>query len=323
MASQTMGEMTVYPLLLAPALHTRVWGGRKLESTLHKRLPTSDPYGESWEMHDTVLVANGEYAGVALGNLLDRAGSAVIGDASDPRDGFPLLLKFLDADAWLSVQVHPDDAMALEMEGEPRGKTEAWIVLAAEPGARIALGVVNGLTREGLAEVVRTNSFQTALRYVPVSAGDVIYLSAGTVHALGPGVLVYEIQQSSDQTYRLYDWGRVGLDGQPRPLHIGKGLMATKPEQRPAVTRMPETGGLVLSGPYFETYLYRLQGEPVTLDTAGRRFHVLSVISGNASITAGGVTVEAALGQSVLIPAAAGAYTVSGPGDVLRSSQPL
>lgn len=273
-------------------------------------------------MHDTALIANGEFAGHALGNLLDRLGADLIGDASDPRDGFPLLLKFLDANQWLSVQVHPDDAIAAELEGEPRGKTEAWIVLAADPGAKLALGVLPGLTREGLAEVIRANHVEEVLRFVEVRAGDVIYLAAGVVHALGPGVLVYEIQQSSDQTYRLYDWGRMGLDGKPRPLHVGKGLMATKSDQRPQPTRLPEEDGLVLSGPYFNTDIVRLKGETRALNTGGRRFHVLTVISGALRISANGTDVDAGLGQSVLIPARIGAYEVSGVGDLLRSFQP-
>lgn len=309
------------PLLLSPALHTRVWGGRKLETALHKTLPSGDPYGESWEMHDTSTIASGEYAGRTLGDLLAEFGAALIGDASDPAEGFPLLLKFLDANQWLSVQVHPDDAIAAELEGEPRGKTEAWIVLAADPGAKLALGVVDGMTRDGLGEAIQHGTLETAMRYVNVSAGDAVYLSAGTVHALGPGVLIYEIQQSSDQTYRLYDWGRMGLDGKPRPLHIEKSLTAAKPELRPTVTRLPNGDGQVFGGPYFETHIHRLQAETITLDTGGRRFHVLTVIRGGVTVAAGGESVAASVGQSVLIPAALGRYHISGVGDVLRSLQ--
>lgn len=309
------------PLLLSPALHTRVWGGRKLETALHKTLPTGDPYGESWEMHDSSTVASGEYAGRTLGNLLAEFGAALIGDASDPAEGFPLLLKFLDANQWLSVQVHPDDAIASELEGEPRGKTEAWIVLGADPGAKLALGVVNGMTREALAEAIHNGTVEAAMRYVDVSAGDTVYLSAGTVHALGPGVLIYEIQQSSDQTYRLYDWGRMGLDGKPRPLHIEKSLRSTKVDLRPTVTRLPNGDGRVFGGPYFETHIHRLQAESVTLNTGGRRFHVLTVIRGGVTVAAGGESINASVGQSVLIPAAAGRYQISGVGDVLRSLQ--
>jgi mannose-6-phosphate isomerase len=309
------------PLLLSPALHTRVWGGRKLETALHKTLPSAEPYGESWEMHDTATVASGEYAGRTLGDLLAEFGAALIGDASDPSEGFPLLLKFLDANQWLSVQVHPDDAIAAELEGEPRGKTEAWIVLAADPGAKLALGVAEGITTEGLSEAIRNGTVESAMRYVEVAPGDAVYLTAGTVHALGPGVLIYEIQQSSDQTYRLYDWGRMGLDGKPRPLHIEKSLKAAKPDMQPTVTKLPQGDGKVFGGPYFETYIHRLQGGTSALDTGGRRFHVLTVTRGAVTIAAGGVSVSAGVGQSVLIPAAAGRYQISGVGDVLRSLQ--
>ena len=309
------------PLLLSPALHTRVWGGRKLETALHKTLPTGDPYGESWEMHDTAAVASGEYAGRTLGDLLAEFGAALIGDASDPAEGFPLLLKFLDANEWLSVQVHPDDAIAAELEGEPRGKTEAWIVLGADPRSKLALGVADGVTTEELGTAIKDGTIKSTMRYVEVTPGDAVYLAAGTVHALGPGVLIYEIQQSSDQTYRLYDWGRVGLDGKPRPLHIEKSIRAAKTELRPNVTRMPDGSGKVFSGPYFETYVHRLQGGASTLDTGGTRFHVLSVTRGAVTISAGGVSVDASVGQSVLIPAATGRYQLSGVGDVLRSLQ--
>lgn len=312
----------MYPLLLSPALHTRVWGGRKLETALHKTLPTGEPYGESWEMHDSATVQNGEYAGRSLGQLLELFGTRLIGDASNPAEGFPLLLKFLDANAWLSVQVHPDDAIAAELEGEPRGKTEAWIVLAADPGAKIAVGVLPGLTREGLAEVIRTGQVESALHYATVSAGDVIYLAAGLVHALGPGVLVYEIQQSSDQTYRLYDWGRVGLDGKPRPLHVGKGIAATRADLHPVISKLPEGEGTVLSGPYFETTLHRLTDEARSLDTGGVRFHVLSVIGGEVTVSGNDHAILVGVGQSVLIPAELGVYEISGTGDVLRSFQP-
>lgn len=311
----------LYPLLLLPSLHIKVWGGRQLETVMRKRLPTSDPYGESWEMHDTATVANGPYAGKTLGALLAEHGAALIGDASNPNEGFPLLLKFLDANAWLSVQVHPDDALAEKLEGEPRGKTEAWIVLAADAGAKLALGVKEGVTREQMAAAITANTLQDLMRMVDVQAGDVVYLDAGTVHALGPGVLVYEIQQSSDQTYRLYDWGRMGLDGKPRALHIDKGLQAAKLDLRPDVRRMSDKEP-VFAGPYFETRLHRLLGETVGLDTGGRRFHVLSVIRGAASVSAGGEQLQISVGQSVLIPAAVGAYKLAGTAEVLRSNQP-
>lgn len=311
----------MYPMLLTPVLHTRVWGGRKLESSLNKALPTNAPYGESWEMHDTATVANGAHAGKTLGTLLAEHGAALIGDVSDPKKGFPLLLKFLDANAWLSVQVHPDDALAEKLEGEPRGKTEAWIVLAAEAGAKLALGVKDGVTREQMAAAIAANTLQDLLRYVEVQAGDVVYLDAGTVHALGPGVLVYEIQQSSDQTYRLYDWGRMGLDGKPRALHIDKGLQASKLDLRPQVRRMSDKEP-VFTGPYFETHLHRLLGQTITLDTGGKRFHVLSVIRGAATVSTGGELLQVGVGQSVLIPAAVGAYRLAGTAEVLRSNQP-
>lgn len=317
----TQSRPALVPMLLEPALHTRVWGGRRLADLMGKHLPTSDPYGESWELHDSVHISGGPFAGRTLASLVEEYGAALIGSGNDPSQGMPLLAKFIDAADWLSVQVHPDDALAEKLEGEPRGKTEAWIVLAADAGAKLALGVKEGVTREQMAAAITANTLQDLMRMVDVQAGDVVYLDAGTVHALGPGVLVYEIQQSSDQTYRLYDWGRMGLDGKPRALHIDKGLQAAKLDLRPDVRRMSDKEP-VFAGPYFETRLHRLLGETVGLDTGGRRFHVLSVIRGAASVSAGGEQLQISVGQSVLIPAAVGAYKLAGTAEVLRSNQP-
>ncbi len=320
-----MQTTTLYPLLLEPALHVKVWGGRRLETVMHKHLPTAEPYGESWEMHDTAKVANGSLAGRALGDLLPVYGADLIGTLSDPADGMPLLVKLLDASDWLSVQVHPDDEQARRLEGEPRGKTEAWYVVAAEENSRLVIGVEPNATREEVAEAIRSNELQEILVYAPVTAGDVLYIPAGTIHALGPGILVYEIQQSSDTTYRLYDWGRLGLDGQPRPLHVEKSLEVARLGKLPPISfiggeREPLVS--VVDGPFFKTVLHQAGGAAVDLDTAGRVFHVLTCIEGAAQIVAAGQPPLAlALGQTAFIPAVIGRYQLTGVGKVLRSFQ--
>ncbi len=281
--------MTLYPLLLNPALHVKVWGGRKLETLLHKDLPTDEPYGESWEMHDTATVANGALAGRALGDLLPEFGAELIGTLSDPAEGMPLLVKILDASDWLSVQVHPNDAQAGDLEGQPRGKTEAWYVIAAEPGAQLVIGVQTDATREQVAEAIRANTLEDLLVYATVTAGDVLFIPAGTIHALGPGILVYEIQQSSDTTYRLYDWGRVGLDGKPRDLHIDKSLTVSEIGKLPPIRHSAgETAASVdlIASPFFKTTLHQPGSSAIELDTAGRAFHVLTCIEGEAHIAA-------------------------------------
>jgi mannose-6-phosphate isomerase len=237
----------------------------------------------------------------------------------------PLLVKLLDASDWLSVQVHPDDAQAKALEGEPRGKTEAWYVVAAEPDARLVIGVEPTASADDVAEAIRDNTLEDLLVYAPVTADDVLYIPAGTIHALGPGVLVYEIQQSSDTTYRLYDWGRMGLDGQPRPLHVEKSLRVARLGKLPTIDfvggeRQPLVS--VIDGPFFKTTLHQPGGASVELDTEGRVFHVLTCIAGEAQIAADSFEpVRLALGRSALIPATVGRYTLTGAAKVLRSFQ--
>jgi mannose-6-phosphate isomerase len=321
--------MSLYPLLLNPALHVKVWGGRRLETLLHKSLPTAEPYGESWEMHDTATVANGALAGRTLGDLLGMYGHDLVGADNDPSDGFPLLAKFLDPSDWLSVQVHPNDEQARELENDPRGKTEAWYVLFAEPGSKLVMAVKPGTSRQMMAEAILNNTLQDILVYAEVSAGDVLLNNAGGVHALGPGIVIYEIQQSSDVTYRLYDWGRVDLDGKPRTLHIEKGVQVSNLDSLPEIKHTADNTLPVVdvvNCPYFITLLHQLNprnGTRISLDTTGRRFHILTCIEGDAIIAAGDVSVELGMGQTALIPASIGLYTVSGTARILRSNQPL
>jgi mannose-6-phosphate isomerase len=319
--------MPLYPLLLEPALHIKVWGGRRLESALGKRLPTAEPYGESWEMHDTVSVANGALAGRTLSDLLKQYGHDLVGPDNNPAEGFPLLAKFLDAADWLSVQVHPNDEQARQLENDPRGKTEAWYVLAVEPGSRLVIGVTPGTTREAMAQAIRDNALEKMLVYADVVPGDVLFIPAGTVHALGTGVLIYEIQQSSDTTYRLYDWGRMDLNGKPRALHVDKGVQVSNIEKLPTIKHTGENTLPVVDivqSPYFTTLLHQLNprnGPRITLDTDGRRFHILTCIEGEAAVNAGNESVTMKLGQTILIPANLGAYILEGTARVLRSFQ--
>lgn len=312
----------LYPLLLQPVLHPRVWGGRRLEAVFGKRLPSDAPYGESWELHDTVTVANGALAGKTIGELVTHMGPDLIGYISDPTEGFPLLVKFLDASDWLSVQVHPNDEQARELEGDPRGKTEAWIILAAEAGAQLVCGVRAGTTRAEMAAAIRENRLQSLLIYADVAADDVLFIRANTVHAIGPGLLIYEIQQASDITYRLYDWGRLGLDGQPRPLHIEKGVAVSNLESVPPIAHIADNGAMsiAVTCEYFTTVAHRLDGYSVTLDT-GARFQALTCVAGEVSVRVKDDALSFKAGQTVLIPAAVHTYTLEGRGKILRSFQ--
>ena len=293
----------LYPLKLQSAMHVKVWGGRRLATLLRKPLPTAQPYGESWELHDSALAANGGHRGKSLLELTRQYGADLIGAGNDPAKGMPLLAKFIDAAEWLSVQTHPNDAQAKALEGEPRGKTEAWFVLHADPGARLVIGLRTGTTRYELTAAIQSNRLDALLVFAEVSRGDVLYIPANTVHALGPGILIYEIQQSSDTTYRLYDWGRPGLDGRPRELHLDKGVAVANLDALPAIRR--PRGDLLVEGDYFRTWRHRLDNSALRLSTEGR-FQALTCIEGELRVSAHGHDADSitlGIGETGLIPA--------------------
>jgi mannose-6-phosphate isomerase len=313
-----MPQTPLYPLKLEPTLHVRVWGGRQLAERLGKRLPTDEPYGESWEVHDTSTIANGALAGQTLGEALAHYGSALLGAGVPTHQGFPLLIKFLNSEDWLSVQVHPNDDQARTLEGDPRGKTEAWIVLHAEEGAQIVVGLQAGSTPESMAQAIRDNALEPLLAYANVQAGDALLLEANTVHALGKGLLVYEVQQSSDVTYRLYDWGRMGTDGKPRQLHVEKGVSVANLRQVPTITHPLGDGVVMAESAYFRTVRHELRDHTLTLETNGR-CHAITCIEGSITLTHDETTVRLAKGETALVPAALGAVVLVGNGDALRS----
>ncbi len=210
----------LYPLLLQPQFHERVWGTRDL-SPFYAREVTGGPIGEAWLTGDNCTVANGPLAGRSLADLAKEFGARFLGDAARDATRFPLLIKFLFPKEKLSVQVHPDDEGAAKV-GQPCGKTECWYVLRADPGAQVGLGLKPGTTKAEVEVAIREKHMEHLLNWIDVREGDMIYVDAGTVHAIGAGVVIVETQQNSDTTYRLYDYGR------PRELHIEDGLRVTK-----------------------------------------------------------------------------------------------
>ena len=221
--------ITMHPLLLTPLYRRYIWGGRRFATNLGRPLPPGDDFAESWELvdrgDDQSIVATGPLAGTTLGELVRQRGPELLGRQA-PRAVFPLLFKFLDACRDLSVQVHPDDTRAARLSPPDLGKTEAWYVIDAVPGSRIYAGLRTGVDRESLAEALRAGRCEDVMHSFEPLPGDCIFIPAGTVHAIGAGLVVAEIQESSDVTYRLYDWNRTGADGRPRPLHIEAGLEA-------------------------------------------------------------------------------------------------
>ena len=290
----------------------KIWGGRSLEDVFRKQLPPGKQIGESWEIsayRDRVSkVREGGLAGAPIDLLYRDYPGDLVG--SSVGDSFPILVKFIDACDTLSVQVHPDDDYASRVPGADP-KTEFWYVCRATGDARIYKGLLPGVQKKDLAEALEEDRVSELLYSFNPSVGDVVYVSPGTIHALGAGVVVLEVQQSSDTTYRLYDWGRTGNDGKPRELHIEHSLAAARFD---GVARGPEAVGeiqegenwerrQVLSCPLFNAYAWELSGDKKIRDDGGR-MTVLSVLSGSGKIEGEyGETLDVRPGDNVLLPA--------------------
>ena len=302
-------NMTLYPLQFRPLLKRYLWGGRRLGTVLGKPLGEGADYAESWEVvdhgADQSVVANGPLAGTPLGQLVGGLGNEIFGRHA-PQKQFPLLFKFLDCQRDLSVQVHPDDAAAARLDSPDLGKTEAWVILDAQPGSRVYAGLEPGLDRAALAREVAAGRTEQCLNWFEPRIGDCVFIPAGTVHALGAGLLVAEIQQASDTTYRLFDWNRLGTDGKPRPLHVDRALDAIDYSAnavspcRPQATDRPYVERLVACEKFV---LDRWRINERQVFPADDRFHIVSVVSGKVGIHSPDSEVSLAAGQTVLVPA--------------------
>ncbi len=318
-----MAREALYPLRFHPILKRLIWGGRRLESVLNKPLGEGLDYAESWEVadhrEDVSRVSEGRLAGASLRDLLLKHGPSLLGPAVGARPQFPLLVKFLDAHQVLSVQVHPDDALGRRLAND-NGKTEAWIVLHAEPESVIYAGLRPGVDRETFAEALARGDVEPLLHRFPAREGDCVFIPAGTVHAIGAGVIIAEVQQMSNATFRVHDWGRLGTDGRPRPLHIEEALESTNFDAGPVdpVSAAPEpmSGGSrerLVQCPYFALDRLRLQGT-ATVGSVDR-FTILLGLEGEAVVQHEGVEHRLQRGQTLLLPAASGACEVSPCGD--------
>jgi mannose-6-phosphate isomerase len=300
-----------------------LWGGRRLETVLGKRLPPGDDYAESWEIvdhgDDQSVVLAGPLAGQTLGELVRRNAADLFGRHA-PERGFPLLLKFLDCQRTLSLQVHPNDAQASRLTPPDLGKTEAWVVLAAAPGARIYSGLAEGVSRASLAEAIRASASipaelsETAAPLVRLlhsfepAVGDCVFIPAGTVHALGAGLLMAEIQQASDTTFRLFDWNRVDATGRPRPLHVDESLAVIDFDRGPVDAQRPNSiaPGRERLVECDKFVLDRCElTSPITVG-GDNRFHILATIAGEVSAEGDPTGAPLVTGRSALLPAAAG-----------------
>jgi mannose-6-phosphate isomerase len=299
--------MPLYPLTFEPILKERVWGGRKLERLYGKKLRGASPVGESWEISDRVgdvsVVAEGPLAGKDLHWLIEKFGPDLTGQAPLCEGRFPLLIKILDAREKLSLQVHPPARKAAELGGE--AKTELWYVAQAAPEAELYVGLKRGCTRDEFARRVRDGTVESCFHRVRVNAGDAMFLPSGRVHALGAGLVIFEIQQNSDTTYRVFDWNRVGLDGKARELHIEESLESIDFEDfEPGLVRPSgaQERALLVKDPLFGVELLRMTGaENLALEKG--TMQILGIVSGEVRVQGGRVEVALGPGQFCLVPA--------------------
>jgi mannose-6-phosphate isomerase len=309
---------SLHPLRFEPIFKRLIWGGRKLATVLRKPIGEGSEYAESWEISDHRLdisrVAEGPLAGLTLRELIISHGEDLFGPAVGPREQFPLLVKFIDARQDLSVQVHPDDELGRRLAND-NGKTETWVIIHADPGSKIYAGLKPGTTREAMALAIENGTVETLLHSFEAREGDCIFIPAGTVHAIGAGVVLAEFQQMSDATFRLHDWNRLGLDGNPRPLHIAESLESIDfnagPVSPSPTTLEPIPGGTLerlARSEYFALERLNLVG-PTTVGDPDR-FTILLGVVGEAEVRSGEMTATLEMGHTLLLPASIGSCEV-------------
>lgn len=335
-----MKNQNVYPLTFTPVFKDYIWGGRNFQTKLGRALPPGI-VAESWEISghpsDPTTVNNGPLSGKTLLEVLELLGLDLVGTRSQAmlqRGKFPLLIKLLDANQPLSVQVHPDDDYAATHEDGELGKTEMWYILEAQPGARLIYGLKPGVTPESFRQSLEAGHLELCLHELPVKPGDAVFIPAGSVHAIMDGILLAEIQQNSDTTYRVYDWNRVGPDGKSRPLHIDKALEVinfTQVEPGPYAPQLVEETGflkreMITACPYFnvERVIFTEAGAAFTGNTAGQTFEIWGTMSGRCQVEGTGPSLDLPSVQFTLLPAALGGFTIKAlePSVLLRAYVP-
>lgn len=296
------------PLRLEPQYRDYVWGGKRL------RPDVPGPTAEAWVIYEHDKVIDGPFSGQTLGQVSADYALQVLGSNVAARGKrFPLLIKLLDCAEWLSLQVHPNDEQARRLEGpDQNGKTEAWYIVEAEPGAALLAGVKSGAPKDEFQQSVRDGTIMDWVNKLEMHTGESLLIRAGLIHALGPGLFVYEVQQTSDITYRVYDWGRPATGA--RPLHIEKSLEVINQSIEPKVNQPPDLSSdgraLLVQSEYFRLLLLETQDRPLLMDTYGESFHALTVLEGSARLR--GNEWETTLGQfqSAVVPAACGTYQI-------------
>jgi mannose-6-phosphate isomerase len=293
----------LYPFLLLPIFDERPWGVRDLRPIYTKIV--KEPIGESWLTWGDSCIANGPLAGQTLGKIARKYRRDLVGSAAVHEDRFPLLVKFLFPAEKLSVQVHPDDAGA-QRAGQHYGKTECWYVLQAQPGAQVALGLKSGTTLEEFEASIRENRAEELLAWINVHTGDMLYVTAGTVHTISGGMILVETQQASDITYRLYDYGR------PRELHIKEGIAAIKLDSKAGKVVRNNDGdpNMLVRSRFFQVEKMRLR-EPRQAVVSRESPHIVVGIGGSGVIESAGMEpISFAKGEAVVVPASVPDYTM-------------
>ncbi len=298
----------MYPLKFIPIYQERIWGGRNLEKIFGRKIH-GDHIGESWDLsshpNGTSIVENGFLAGKNLNEIIVEYKEKIMGKKFANEKSFPLLIKILDANEHLSIQVHPDDNCAHKAAGEA-GKTEAWYVVHAKEDAHIVYGLKDHITKESFIKAVEDNHIVDTVKKVAVKPGDMIFVPAGTVHALLDGVMVYEVQQNSDTTYRIYDYDRVGDDGKHRELHIEKALEVINFAQQPSSVFM----NLSINCQHFSMERLSIVGE--SYEKTKDQFVIYCVIEGSGEIRYKEVVESLRPGDTVLIPACLESFILKG-----------
>lgn len=300
--------MNKTPFTLTPEYRDYVWGGARLR-------PEIVPTAEAWIVYAEDRVASGEYAGRTLADLAQTFGADLLGARAIKSTGerFPVLVKILDCADWLSLQVHPNDEQAQRLEGAGFfGKTEAWHVLENEPGAKLLAGIKPNTSADMLADAIQNGTIAEIAASIEAKTGDTLLMRPGTIHALGPGLLIYEIQQTSDLTYRVYDWGRPQTE--KRKLHIDKALAVSNHAAVSSALPEPQMNDgdvkTLTACEYFRLEKIFVEEKSATLDTRGESFHALTVIEGQSQIRAGGAAFILNQFETLLIPAICGEYQV-------------
>ncbi len=320
--------MKKYPLKLTYTAKTALWAGKRLKEEFGKK-SEFDTVSESWELSvrddEMAKICNGEAEGLTLREYFDACGYSCVTPSFGKDDRFPLLVKLIDAADILSVQVHPDDSYAYAYEGGDSGKTEMWYIIDALPNARLVYGLRDGVSKEDFASAVAEKRLDEVMNYVDVKKGQTYFIPAGMVHAIGAGILIAEIQQNSDLTYRVYDFDRVGADGKLRPLHVEKSIAVTRPFDdseidaiRYARGKADGVGELLANSEYFKVQRLILDGE-AKLAVGEESFMSVLCLEGGVELFANGEAYTVCKGDSYFLPAGMGEFSVKGNATLILS----